>query len=98
MQQVQPRRRWNHSGESGPGLATFWSDQQVKVVISTCISQIFGFMECVELLLELLLMLLVLVSQDVQNGIRNMYDFDFVRWPLHFNFLPTPLNRQCYYF
>ena len=27
---------------------------------------------------------LVLVSHDVQNGIS--YDFDFVRWPLHFEF------------
>ena len=32
----------------------------------------------------LLLMLPVLVSHDVQNGIS--YDFDFVRWPLHFEF------------
>ena len=29
-------------------------------------------------------MSLVLVSHDVQNGIS--YDFDFVRWPLHFEF------------
>ena len=34
----------------------------------------------VELFLELLLMLLVLVSHDVQNGIS--YDFNFVRLPL----------------
>ena len=36
----------------------------------------------VGLSLELFLMLLVLVSHDVQNGIS--YDFNFVRWPLHF--------------
>ena len=41
-----------------------------------------------ELYLELLL---VLVSHDVQNGIS--YDFDFVRWPLHFEFPSyTPIN------
>ena len=44
----------------------------------------FWSVESVELFLELLLMLLVLVSHDVQNGIS--YDFDFVRWPLHFEF------------
>ena len=41
----------------------------------------------VELLLELLLKLLVLVSHDVQKmefAINN--NFDFVRWPLHFEF------------
>ena len=38
----------------------------------------------VELFLKVSLMLLVLVSHDVQNGIS--YDFDFVRWPLHFEF------------
>ena len=38
----------------------------------------------VNLFLELLLMLLVLVSHDVQNGIS--CDFDFVRWSLHFEF------------
>ena len=27
--------RQNHSGESGPGLATFWSEQQVRVVVGT---------------------------------------------------------------
>ena len=38
----------------------------------------------VELSLKLLLMLLVLVSHDVQNGIS--YEFNFVRWPLHLEF------------
>ena len=75
--------RWNHSGESGSGLTTFWSEQQVRVVINECIILwIHGV--SVELFLELLLMLLVLVSHDVQNGIS--YDVDFVRWPLHFEF------------
>ena len=67
--------RRNHGGGSGPGLTTFWSELQVRVVIHGV---------NVELFLELLLMLLVLVSHDVQNGIS--YDFDFVRWPLHFEF------------
>ena len=40
----------------------------------------------VELFLKLLLMLLVLVSHDVQNGIS--FDFNFVRWPLHFEYSP----------
>ena len=73
--------RRNHSGGSGPGLTTFWSEPQVRVVIHGV---------NVEQFLELLLTLLVLVSHDVQNGIS--YDFDFVRWPLHFEFPSTPLR------
>ena len=50
----------------------------------------------IELSLELLLMLLVLVSHDVQNGIS--YDFDFVRYGLSIlNFLPTPLHSKAFF-
>ena len=48
----------------------------------------------IELSLKLLLILLVLVSHDVENGIS--YDFNFVRWPPHLNFLPTPLPLPKY--
>ena len=54
---------------------------------------IFNHGASVELFLELLLMLLVLVSHDVQNGIN--YGFDFVRWPLHFEF-PSYTSAQYY--
>ena len=78
-------RQWrqNHSGESGPGLTTFWSEQQVRVVINACIIAtkliLDSWSEC-GAVPRALIELLVLVSR--QNGIS----YDFVRWPLHFEF------------
>ena len=36
---VRKEKQWcrNHSGGSSPGLTTFWSEQQVRVVINACI-------------------------------------------------------------
>ena len=65
------------------------------VVINACIiATKVDFGVSVNLFLELLLMLLVLVSHDVQNGIS--CDFDFVRWSLHFEFPSTPLQPHIY--